>query len=128
MKTKFDCRDMVFFLEEGADFVTSIHHGIITQVDYAVTERSMGSYSVSKYHVAAIDCNGELKHYSLVSGNVYESVDDILNSLKRSHEPEVNYEALRTLVEKSEHLFLNRGYTEDLEDGYLKEYEELHLV
>jgi hypothetical protein len=119
MKNNFDCRDMVYFIEEGFEESQSIHYGIITQVNYASTEKNMGSIHVLEYFITAINHEGKLQDFKIDSGKVYDTIDNLLLSLKNSYEPDFNLKSLEKL--DRENYPMNSGYMENLLDGYKKE-------
>jgi len=121
MKNNFDCRDMVYFLEEGFEGSQSIHYGIITQVNYASTEKSMKSIDVVEYFITAINHEGKLQNYRINNEDVYDTIDNLLLNLKNSYEPDFNLGSLQQL--DRENYPMNLGYMEDLLDGYKEEME-----
>jgi len=121
MKTKFDCRDMVYFLEEGFEESQSIHYGIITQVNYASTEKDMRSIDVVEYFVAAINHEGKLQTFRIASDNVYDTIDDLFLSLKNSYEPDFNLDSIRKCYHET--YSINIGYMENLLESYEEEVE-----
>lgn len=121
MKTKFDCRDMVYFLEENLEGSQSIHHGIVTQVNYASTEKNMSSIHPLEYYVTAINHEGKLQSFRVLNGDIYDSIEDLLTSLRNTHEPDFNLESLQKL--DLDNYPMNGGYMEDLMEGYKEEVE-----
>lgn len=125
---EFNVGEMVFFIDEGLEFSKSILHGIVYQKSY-VTVNENNSLHLDSYLVYAIDFNGEIDRYELSSTEAFETIDELINQLKDSYEPDFNLTAFDEYNEKnSNNIMFNAGIKEKLRTGYQKEALKAELI
>ena len=84
---------------------------------------------LDSYLVYAIDFNGEIDRYELSSTEAFETIDELINQLKGSYEPDFNLTAFDEYNEKnSNNIMFNAGIKEKLRTGYQKEALKAELI
>lgn len=124
---EFNVGEMVFFIGEGLDFSDSIMHGIVYQKSYSTLSEN-NSLILDSYLVYAIDFNGDITSYQLFNNQVFETIDELLNELKNSYEPDFNLDAYDEFIEKDNSIVFNLGIKEKLRTGYQKEALKAELI
>lgn len=124
---EFNVGEMVFFIGEGLDFSDCIMHGIVYQKSYSTLSEN-NSLHLDTYLVYAIDCNEQIISYQLFNNQVFETIDELLNELKNSYEPDFNLDAFDKFIEKDNSIIFNLGIKEKLRTGYQKEALKAELI